>query len=229
MGESSVSASDTIGERVFAQPITSLAELRALVGEPSEQAVRKDIGRLDEHCRRFISLAPFLLLGTSGAAGRCDVSPKGDAPGFVLVLDERTLAIPDRPGNRRLDSLQNIFENPHVGLLFLVPGLDETLRVNGSARVVRDPDLLRRLAVGDRAPTVAIVVQVEECYLHCAKAFLRSDLWNPAKQLAREQFPSLGRVLRDQLRPASVSDAEHECAVAEAEAQIADAYQNRLY
>lgn len=214
--------------RTFHNVVTSLAQLRSIVGEPSERAVKKDIARLDDHCRAFLARSPFLLLGTSGRSGTADVSPKGDQPGFVLVLDDHTLAIPDRPGNRRLDSLTNILENPHVGLLFLIPGLDETLRVNGTATVVRDDDLLDRLAVDGKRPTVAVVVSIQECYLHCAKAFLRSDLWNPATHLDRSQFPSLARILRDQVRPPEMTDQEHECEVAAAEEQIATAY-GQLY
>jgi PPOX class probable FMN-dependent enzyme len=197
--------------------VTSLAALRELLGEPSERAVRKDIGALDPHCRAIIAHSPFMLLGTAGASGRCDVSPKGDQPGFVTVLDEHTLVIPDRPGNRRLDSFQNILDNPHVGLLFLIPGMDETLRVNGSAEIVDDPALLATMAVQGRAPQLGILVHVEECYLHCPKAFLRGKVWDPEAYMPREALPSMMRMLQDQLRPAGRSDDEHERAVAEAE------------
>src|SRR5262249_47016466 len=120
--------------------ITSIEQLREQVGAPRQRSVEKQLSALDLHCRAFIQRSPFMLLGTSGAAGRCDVSPKGDAPGFVRIVDDRTLAIPDRPGNKRFDSLQNILANPHVGLLFVVPGLDETLRVNGTASLDQDPE-----------------------------------------------------------------------------------------
>src|SRR5512134_3452917 len=149
--------------------MTSEADLRALMGHPSELAVRKDIGRLDEHCRAFIARSPFVLVATADARGRCDVSPKGDAPGFVLVLDARHLAIPDRPGNKRFDGMRNILENPHVGLIFLVPGREETLRVNGRATVTRDPALLARLEAAGKRPSLAIGVEVEEVFMHCAK------------------------------------------------------------
>src|SRR5260370_21615555 len=137
----------TVGRR----PMTSTAELREMVGSPTVRAVRKQLAALDAHCRAFIAHSPFMLLGTAAPDGRCDVSPKGDQPGFVLVEDDTTVVIPDRPGNKRFDSLQNILRNPHVGLLFLIPGMDETLRVNGTAALVQDDDLLEGLA-GARKP-----------------------------------------------------------------------------
>jgi PPOX class probable FMN-dependent enzyme len=200
--------------------ITDLATLRELVGTPSERAVRKQLPALDQHCRTFIEHSPFVLLGTSAANGRCDVSPKGDRPGFVLTLDESTLAIPDRPGNRRLDSLQNILDNPHVGLLFLIPGMDETLRVNGTAELVQDEDLLERLAVDGKRPLLAIVVHVEETFLHCARSFLRAQLWNPEQFMPREQMPSLARMIIDQTRP----PGDQERAVSDAERAISESY-----
>jgi uncharacterized protein len=163
----------------FRDVVTTLDELRALLGEPSEVAQKKQVDRLDEHCREFIARSPFLLIATADAAGGCDVSPKGDPAGFVLVLDERHLVIPDRPGNRRLDGMRNILVNPRVGLLFLVPGRGETLRVNGRASIVRDADVLARLPVEGKTPRLAIGVEVEEVFLHCAKAFKRSNLWRP--------------------------------------------------
>lgn len=165
-------------ETPFGDVVTSEDELRAFLGEPNELAVRKQRDALDHHTRALIACSPLVLVGTADARGRCDVSPKGDTPGFVLVLDDRHLVVPDRPGNRRLDGMRNILENPHVGLLFLVPGKEETLRVNGSARVVRDETLLARMAVGGKAPRCAIGVEVEEVFLHCAKAFKRSRLWD---------------------------------------------------
>ena len=204
--------------------ITDVSTLRELVGSPSERAVRKQLAALDAHCRAFIQLSPFVLLGTSSASGGCDVSPKGDAAGFVLVLDDSTLVIPDRPGNRRLDSLQNILENPHVGLLFLAPGMDETLRVNGSAELVQDEDLLDRLAVDGKRPLLGILVHVEEAFLHCGKAFLRSHLWDPTAVVPRTALPSLARMISDQTRPPGRPDAEHDQLVASAERTIAEAY-----
>ena len=186
---------DAIGE-----VIATREALRAIVGEPADLVMRKDIGRLDEHCRAFIARSPFVLVGTSGADGFCDVSPRGDAPGFARVLDERTLVLPERPGNKRTDTLTNIIDNPQVGLLFLVPGVEETLRVNGRARVVRDSALLASMAVNNKPPLLAIVVEVRESYLHCAKAFKRARLWDADSQVLRTELPSLARIIYDQLQ-----------------------------
>jgi uncharacterized protein len=210
----------TVGRR----SLTSVAELRELVGEPSERAVRKQLAALDSHCRAFIERSPFMLLGTSASNGRCDVSPKGDRPGFVLVEDDTTLVIPDRPGNKRLDSLQNILDNPHVGLLFLIPGMDETLRVNGTAELVRDDELLRQLAIEGKAPLLAIVVHVEEAFLHCGRSSLRAQVWDPAAYMQRTDMPTLSRMIADQTRPPERAQDEHESMVKEAEARTAEAY-----
>jgi uncharacterized protein len=206
--------------------VTTGEQLRGILGEPSERAVRKQLAALDTHCRAFIDRSPFLVLSTASAAGICDASPKGDVPGFVLVVDEGTLVIPDRSGNRRADSLKNILENPHVGLLFMIPGMDETLRVNGSAQIVCEPALMDRLAVDGHPPRLAIVVQVEECYLHCAKAFLRSHLWDPERFMPRCELPSLAQMIHDQIRPVEHGDAEHARVVDDAERGIADAYKH---
>jgi len=189
----------------FRQVVTSERELRALIGEPSELARRKQIGRLDAHCRAFIAHAPFLLMATADAQGRCDVSPKGDAPGFVHVLDDTHLAIPDRPGNKRLDGMRNLVENPRVGLIFLVPGMEETLRVNGRASIVRDDDLLERLSAQGKRPRLAVVVEVEECFLHCAKAMKRSGLWEPERWPDRSGLPSAAQIFLDHARPADTT------------------------
>jgi PPOX class probable FMN-dependent enzyme len=210
----------TVGRR----RLTSISDLRELVGSPSERAVRKQLALLDAHCRAFIEHSPFMLLGTSGLDGRCDVSPKGDLPGFVLVEDDTTLVIPDRPGNKRVDSLQNILHNPHVGLLFLIPGMDETLRVNGSAALVQDEELLQRLAMNGKPPLLAIVVHVEEAFLHCGRSSLRAQVWDASRQIAREDMPSLSRMIADQTRPADRDQAEHDRLVQAAEAQTAEAY-----
>jgi PPOX class probable FMN-dependent enzyme len=204
--------------------LTSLAQVRELVGSPGERAVRKQLSHLDAHCRAFIGHSPFMLLGTSGRDGRCDVSPKGDLPGFVLAEDETTLVIPDRPGNKRLDSLQNILDNPHVGLLFLIPGMDETLRVNGTAELVLDEDLLQRLAVDGKPPVLAIVVNVQEAFLHCGRSPLRAQVWDPTRYMDRSEMPSLSRMIADQTRPAERDESEHEHLVNAAEAQTAEAY-----
>lgn len=185
----------------FAETITDLAELRALVGEPSELARKKELDHLDAHCRQFIAHAPFLLLGTADATGRCDVSPKGDAPGFVQVLDEHHLVIPDRPGNKRIDGMRNILENPHVGVIFLVPNKEETLRVNGRATITRDPELLARMEVGGKRPLLAIGVEVEEVFMHCAKAFKRASLWQPERWPDVSTMATAACMLFDQTKP----------------------------
>jgi PPOX class probable FMN-dependent enzyme len=180
----------------FQRVIESQDDLRAVVGTPHAMAVDKAISEIDEHCAAFIARSPFMLLATSAASGRCDVSPKGDAPGFVHVLDSHTLAIPDRPGNRRADSLSNIVENGHAGLLFMVPGTDETLRVEGEARIVADPDLLESMADDGREPKLAVVVDVTSAFLHCAKCIRRSDLWETETWPDRSLVPSAGDMIR---------------------------------
>ena len=180
-----------------ADRIGSEQQLRALHAPPSDLVKRKCVDRLDRHARDFVALSPFLVLGTANAKGEADVSPRGDPPGFVKVLDDRTLLIPDRPGNNLLDSLSNILANPEVGLLFVIPGFDETLRVNGRADVVRDPALLAPLAVEGKAPKVAIRVAVREVYLHCAKSFRRARLWDPAAQVPRKTLPTLAKMVMD--------------------------------
>jgi uncharacterized protein len=204
--------------------ITSIEQLREQVGVPRQRSLDKQLSKLDKHCRAFIERSPFMLLGTSSADGRCDVSPKGDAPGFVRVLDDHTLAIPDRPGNKRFDSLQNMLANPHVGLLFVVPGIDETLRVNGTVELVQDPRLLASLAVEGKAPLLAILVHVEEAYIHCARSFLRGHIWDPAGFVAKSEWPTISRVIADQTRPADRSDAEHESLIAENDATTRESY-----
>jgi PPOX class probable FMN-dependent enzyme len=206
----------------FTNLITSEAELRELLGEPSELARRKQLAALDQHCRAFIALSPFVLIGTIDAAGMCDVSPRGDAPGFVLALDDRTLLIPDRPGNRRIDTLRNIVQTRSVGLLFMIPGVEETLRVNGQAWVVRDADLLERTVAHGKQPLLAIGVEVAECFLQCAKSLKRSQLWNPASWPERAALPSLAQMLLDQVRPAGTT-------VEDLEEYIAESYAKRLY
>jgi PPOX class probable FMN-dependent enzyme len=192
--------------------VGSEQELRELYGLPGERAVAKEQPALDQHCRAFIAHAPFLVMGTAGADGRCDVSPKGDAPGFVQVLDDHHLAIPDRLGNNRLDGMRNIVENAHVGLLFLIPGREDTLRVNGRARIVRDEALLERLAVGGKRPVTALVVEVEQCFLHCARAFKRAGLWQPERWPDTTEVPSMQRMIWDLLpvKPAGQTVEQYE-------------------
>jgi PPOX class probable FMN-dependent enzyme len=179
--------------------ITSLEALRDLYGEARERSLRKQLPALDRHSRRFIGLSPFLLLATQGADGLGDVTPRGDAPGFVAIEDDRTLLLPDRPGNNRLDSFRNVIENSGVGLLFLVPGVDETLRVNGTAEILADETLSARFAVDGKLPRTVMRIAVREVYLHCAKALMRSGLWDPSRRIDRATLPSMGEMLKDQL------------------------------
>jgi len=175
-----------------------IPELRALYAQPTERAQRKEIRRLDAHCRRFIALSPFVVLASADDANRCDASPRGGDPGFVKVVDESTLLIPDAPGNNRLDTLQNIQACGRIGLLFLVPGVDETLRVNGRARVSADAEQIALCTTERRAPKVVIEVRAEEVYLHCAKALMRSKLWSDANRVARAALPTMGKMIADQ-------------------------------
>jgi PPOX class probable FMN-dependent enzyme len=186
-----------MGERPFGDVVRDVAELRTLFKGPSETVQRKVIDHLDENCRAFVAHAPFVLVASANVDGTCDVSPKGGPPGFVAVLDEHRLAIGDLPGNNRIDSLRNIVANPNVGLLFVVPGQGETLRVNGRAWVVRDEAVLDACEVHDRRPAVAIGVEVLEAYIHCAKAFRRSNLWEPGEWPDRADLPSPAAMLRD--------------------------------
>ena len=178
--------------------IETVEELRSSYGEPSERAVKKSLDRLDRHCRRFIELSPFVVIASSGADGRADCSPRGDAAGFVAVLDDRTVLLPDRRGNNRADSLSNVLENPYVGLLFMIPGADETLRLNGRAALTTDPILLDPLAVNGRAPRSGLVVEVEEVFLQCTKALVRAKLWaNESRVDRKAALPSFGQMLAD--------------------------------
>jgi PPOX class probable FMN-dependent enzyme len=185
----------------MSESITDEAALRELIGEPADLVRAKVTDRVNDLTRRFIDLSPFMLLATSAPDGTCDVSPRGDPAGFVKVIDERTLLIPDRPGNRLADSLRNILRNPHVGLLFLVPGVGDTLRVNGRATIVTDVELLGPLAVEEKAPKLGLLVEVDEVFTHCSKAFLRSQLWDADRHVDRSELPSSGEVHRS-LNPA---------------------------
>lgn len=208
--------------QAFGDRITSVDALRKIIPYPPEMNIRKQLPALDDHCRAFIARSRFLLLGTSNQAGTCDVSPKGDAAGFVQIIDEKTLVIPDRPGNRRADTLLNIIENPHIGLLFLIPGVEETLRVNGQATIVQDGAIFERMTVNGKRPLLAIAVQVEEAFLHCAKALKRSELWNHDQWISRDELPSLAQMLVDQTKLP-------DCTVEQMEEFIEDSYKNRLY
>ena len=175
------------------------AALVASYAAPSKPAALKDIGRIDVHMGRFIALSPLCLVATADASGKQDVTPRGDPPGSFKVLDERTIALADRPGNRRLDTLKNLLENPEIALIFLIPGITDTVRVAGTARLSVDPELLASMAVQGKEPRCAIVISVRQAYLHCAKALLRSKLWQPDYVQPRGTFPSISRMVGDQL------------------------------
>ena len=186
------------------------ADLRTVYKQPGGGAVGKEIAQIDAHFAHFISLSPFLCIGTAGENGLCDVSPRGGEPGFVHVIDARTLAMPDRPGNNRLDSLGNITRNPGVGLLLFVPGFEDTLRVNGVAHVTTEPELMARFTTDGKPPRSVVLIDVKEAYLHCVKAIKRAGLWTQAAQVDRATFPTAGQVYRDQLKleiPGEVIDA----------------------
>jgi PPOX class probable FMN-dependent enzyme len=199
----------------FTHVVTSEQELRDMLGPPGPRSVLKERPALDEHFRAFIARSPFVLIATSGSDGTCDVSPKGDAPGFVQVLDDRRIVIPDRPGNKRFDGMTNLLVNPHVGLIFLVPGREETLRINGRAWITKDPELLARSIAQGKTPQLAIGVEVEQCFLHCVKAFRRSKLWTQSEWPAPDALASMARVLHDQIKPAGITAQDYECEMEE--------------
>jgi PPOX class probable FMN-dependent enzyme len=204
----------------YDEVITASERLRALYKQPSERAHNKVIDHIDDVCRRFIAACPFVIVASRGADGRLDVSPKGDPPGFVAVLDERTLAIPDRLGNNRLDTFDNLLAHPEVGLLFMIPGNGDTLRVSGRARLVRDATLQARFAVNGKTPNLIIIVAVEEAFMHCPKCIARSRIWSPDLWPDRANVPSLAEAL--------VAHAVPSQTVAEVQAAIAD-HNARLY
>lgn len=196
------------------------AALRAHMGAISPLAERKVLHALDRHCRAFIALSPFLVIASADADGHVDASPRGDPAGFVQVLDDRALLLPDRPGNNRVDSFANILAAPGVGLIFFVPGIDETLRVNGTARLLTDADALAGSEVAGKTPRTGLVITIDEVFFHCAKALRRARLWAADAQVERSAFPSLGRILAEQTSLFSVEDAER---------RTEDAYRTRMY
>ncbi|WP_211461745.1 pyridoxamine 5'-phosphate oxidase family protein [Collimonas silvisoli] len=175
--------------------LTNVAQLEEIYGKPHERSLWKEIDFLNEDYQAFVKASPFVVFA-SGGPGGMDCSPKGDTPGFVKILDERTLAIPDRPGNNRIDTLRNIIADPRIALLFIVPGVDETLRVNGRAEISAEPALLEQFAMNGKLPRTVIIVKVEATYFHCSKALVRSKLWDPAQQIERSSFPSPGAILK---------------------------------
>ena len=200
--------------RLTTATIDDEAQLRALIGAPVETVQQKITDRLVPSTRRFVELSPFLCLATADASGRCDVSPRGDPPGFVRILDDRTLLVPERPGNKLADTLRNILANPRVGILFVLPGVGETFRVNGRATLVTDAELLAPCAIEDKPPKLGILVDVEEAYTQCPKAFMRSHLWDPARHVDRAALPTSGEILREILGPSFDGEA-YDCARAE--------------
>ena len=178
--------------------IDSIEALRRAYGEAKERSVKKQIDHIDVHCARFVALSPFLVIASGDKAGALDASPRGGEPGFVRVADARTLLIPDSPGNNRLDSLTNIITTGGVGLLFMIPGVDETLRINGRARLNDDAAILATFADAKRTPKLVIEVTVTDAYLHCAKAFMRSKLWSEESRVERNVLPTMGEMLNDQ-------------------------------
>ncbi len=188
--------------------IATHEHLRRLYRQPNDRVLRKELDRLDAHCRTYVEQSPFLVLATAGADDRVDASPRGDLPGFVQVADARTLLIPDRPGNNRLDSLANLVDRPNAGAIFMIPGVDETLRVNGTVEIRDDDELRVRFAVDGRQPTAVLVMRVEQVYLHCAKAFMRSNLWNPASWHPSRPVPTLGEMIHDQISEAAPAETQ---------------------
>ncbi len=206
----------------FADALTTLADLRSIYREPSRPSLAKQIDHLDEHCRDFIGRSPFALLATSDGAGRVDVSPRGGNPGFVRVLDDHRLALPDMAGNNRLDSLGNLVDNPGVGLFFCIPGLDEGLRVNGRTTITTDPGVLDACVDGDIRPRVAIGIDVDEVFIHCAKAMRRGRLWHPDAWPDLSDMPSVACILADHYEIPELD-------VAAVEARLADSYERTIW
>lgn len=205
----------------FTAIIRTEAELRQVLGAPSQRAMDKTVSALDDNCRAFIAASPFLLIGSVDAQGRLDVSPKGDPPGFVQVLDDHTLAIPDRLGNRRADTFVNILQQPQVALLFLIPGKQDTLRVAGSAQIVRDESLRQGMAVQGKVPDLALVVQVQEAFIHCPKCMIRSHLWEPEHWPGLEAVPSMAQTF--------IAHAKLDQSLEEVQALIDQGVRERLY
>lgn len=206
------------------EEINSLEELRALYDLPMELAVNKQRDKLDKFSIKFLELSAFSILATSDAHGHMDCSPRGDHPGFIQMLDERTIALPDRPGNNRLDSLSNIISNQNVGLLALIPGFKECLRINGSAKIVVNRELLERFEHQGKRPKSVIIISIREVYFHCAKAISRSKLWEPNAKVDRNIMPSLGRIIMNQIDP-----AKSETEVKEVEIRIEERAKTTLY
>lgn len=204
----------------FGHAVRSETELRGLVPEPTHNAYRKQIDRLDPYCHELIAATPILFMSTAAPDGSCDVSPKGGPPGFVRALDEQRLVIPEGKGNNRLDSLVNVLSNPQIGLLFVIPGRNETLRVNGRATITTDPEILELVPLNGRTPVMAIGVEADEVYTHCGKAFIRSELWDPQTWPERDALPSPAEVLRAHVGGQTLEEVE---------ARLLESYTERLW
>jgi len=205
----------------FDEIITTRVRLREITGEPGPRVAVKTIDHIDDICARFIAASPFVTIATSGADGLLDLSPRGDPAGFVAVLDEKTLAIPDRLGNRRNDSFENLLVNPQVGLIFMIPGYGYTLRVSGTGRIVRDTALQERFAIAGKPPNLILAVTVEEAFMHCAKSIARSKLWQPDGRPDRSDVPTLAEAMVAHARLAESRQAM--------QAVIDDDFENRMY
>jgi PPOX class probable FMN-dependent enzyme len=215
-----IDIAEDLVSRLRAHQVTTIDEIHAANGEPSQSIMEKEAPRLSPLAIEFIAKSPYLLIGTADADGNCDVSPKGDEPGFVQVLNDTTLAIPDRLGNRRADGHRNLLENGHVGLIFIVPAVDETLRVNGRAFLTRDPDLLASMAQRGKAPNVATIVEIDQVFMHCARSILRAGLWKPGTWPDPDTVPTL-HAISCELKDMPLPD--------ESEGKRNEAYRNVLY
>jgi PPOX class probable FMN-dependent enzyme len=212
-----------------AEIVGSIAELDAITERAGGGAAGKTMTRIDRYARQYIGLSPFCCLATSDGKGHADVTPRGDKPGFVRILDDNTLLIPERPGNNRMDSLRNIIVNPSLGLLFFIPGFEDTLRVNGRGRVTKEPRLLAESTVDGKTPRFGVVVDVDEVFLHCAKAFRRSRLWDASTQVPRSTMPTLARMIMDQMAEKAHEAKPAEAAVKAVDAEIEEDYRTQLY
>ena len=199
--------------------------LRSIFGNAEGLAVQKSRPGFDKYSRQFVAMSPFLVISTANAQGKADVSPRGDPPGFVHIVDDKTFLIPDRPGNNRLDTMVNIVENPNVACLFFIPGFEDTLRVSGKARITEDAELLKHCIVSGKQPKAGILVTADEVFLHCAKALKRSKLWQDDYRQDRAQMPSIARIIMEQVSEQGVDEK----AVADADASVEENYRKELY
>ncbi|MBL4739400.1 MAG: pyridoxamine 5'-phosphate oxidase [SAR86 cluster bacterium] len=200
--------------------VKSEEELREIYKQPKESVLKKILPKLDKHCRNFIEHSPFLVMATANSDGQADASPKGDAPGFVKVVDDHTLIIPDRIGNNIADCLRNILQVPEIGLIFFIPGIRETLRINGSCQIIADEETLAPHAVNGKPPQSAFKVTVRETYMHCGKSIIRSDLWEQKNRVDQKNFPTLGQILSEQIGELDATDTD---------VRLENSYKNKLY